>query len=271
MGLDFIRGDENAMAMDRVTSEITLTKWRNSNSELQNYLNTWFTLAEPSKGENILDRSKLETQIFRWRYWWSYPDELQLMKGYQIFLETARLAGTNYSLLTALHEQENKVEKIDVDTNSVGSLYFSDANKIDLHSMMSGSVFSLNRVLDRVMRAETAKQMTVTAIALKRYQLKHGNYPVDLNSLVPEFVPAVPLDPVDGQPLRYRPNADGTFLLYCVGENGVDDGGNPSLEKGVTSSNYYWQNPHALDWVWPQPATENEIQAYYKKLSSQEN
>jgi hypothetical protein len=88
---------------------------------------------------------------------------------------------------------------------------------------------------------------------------------------VPEFVPAVPLDPIDGQPLRYRPNADGTFLLYSVGENGVDDGGNPSLEKGVTSSNYYWQNDRALDWVWPQPATEEDIQAYYKKLSSQKN
>jgi hypothetical protein len=76
---------------------------------------------------------------------------------------------------------------------------------------------------------------------------------------------------MDGEPLRYRPNVDGTFLLYSVGENGVDDGGDPSLEKGVTSSNYSWQNIHALDWVWPQPATEIEIQAYYKKLSSKSN
>ena len=113
------------------------------------------------------------------------------------------------------------------------------------------------------MRAEAARQMTIAAIALKRYQLKHGNYPPDLNSLVPEFLPAVPLDPVDGQPLLYRRNADGTFLLYSVGENGVDDAGDPSLEKGVTSSNYGWQNPHALDWVWPQPATPEEIQKYY--------
>jgi hypothetical protein len=106
--------------------------------------------------------------------------------------------------------------------------------------------------------------MTITAIALKRFQLKHGNYPADLNSLVPEFLPAVPLDPVDGQPLRYRRNADGTFLLYSVSENGVDDGGNPALEKGVTNSSYSWQNPHALDWVWPQPATEAEIKFFYE-------
>jgi hypothetical protein len=118
------------------------------------------------------------------------------------------------------------------------------------------------------MRAETAKQMTETAIALKRYQLKYGKYPMDLDSLVPEFVSAVPLDPVDGQPLRYRLNSDGTFLLYSVGDNGKDDGGDPSLGKGVTSSSFYWQNPHALDWVWPQPATAEEIQAYYDRQKS---
>jgi hypothetical protein len=271
MSLDFVRSDENALAMERVTGEITFTQWRKSNSALQNYLNTWFTLAEPGKSISIFDRAKLRTQIFRWRYWWSYSDELQLMKGYQIFLETARLAETNYSLQTAVRQQENKVEKLDIDTNSAGSLYFSDVDRIDLHSMMSGSVFSFMRVLDKVMMAEAAKQVAVAAIALKRYQLKYGKYPPDLNSLVPEFVPAVPLDSVDGEPLRYRPNADGTFLLYSVGENGVDDGGDPSLEKGVTGSNYSWQNIHALDWVWPQPATEAEIQAYYKRISSHSN
>jgi hypothetical protein len=44
----------------------------------------------------------------------------------------------------------------------------------------------------------------------------------------------------------------------------MDDGGNPSLEKGVTSSSFSWQNSHALDWVWPQPATDTEIQNYYE-------
>jgi hypothetical protein len=84
--------------------------------------------------------------------------------------------------------------------------------------------------------------------------------------LTPDLLQAVPIDYMDGQPLRYRRNADGTFLLYSVGENGVDDGGNPSLGKSVTSSNYYWQNAHALDWVWPQPATEAEVKYFYEHL-----
>jgi hypothetical protein len=185
------------------------------------------------------------------------------MRGYQIFLEAARQAETNYSLLMTLRQQEDRVKALDIDTNGAGSLFFSDINKVDLHYVMSGSVFSLSPLFDRVMRAETTKQVAVAAIGLKRYQVKHGNYPPDLNSLVPEFLAEIPLDPVDGQPLRYRRNGDGTFLLYSVGENGKDDGGNPALEPGTESSNYYWQNQLALDWVWPQPATSEEIQSYY--------
>jgi hypothetical protein len=183
-----------------------------------------------------------------------------------VLLETTRSAGTNYSLKTTLHEQENKLQGLGINASSAGSMQFS--NRTDLHSVMSSSVYPLSRFFVRVMRAETAKQMTITAIALKRYQLKHGNYPPDLDSLVPEFILKVPLDPMNGQPLCYRRNADGTFLLYSVGENGEDDGGDPSLSPNVESSYFYWQNSRALDWVWPQPATAGEIQAYYDRQKS---
>jgi hypothetical protein len=264
--LDFIRSEEDALATERVTGGITLAQWRKSNSTLQNHFDVWSSFAEPGESRSIFAKIKLQTQIFMWRYWWSYPDESQWNRGYQIALETARLAETNYSLLPLLREQEDKINKVGIDTNRAGSLFFIDANEIDLHSLMSESVVTLSPFFDRVMRAEAARQVAIAAIALKRYQLKHGRYPPDLVSLVPEFVPKVPLDPVDGQPLRYRLNADGTFVLYSVGENGRDDGGNPALEPGVESSNYYWQNPHALDWVWPQPATPEEIQNYYAHL-----
>jgi hypothetical protein len=98
--------------------------------------------------------------------------------------------------------------------------------------------------------------------------LRHGQLPETLDELVPDFLPSVPIDPNGGKPLRYHPNSDGTYLLYSVGENGVDDGGDPLLEAGVTGSNMYWQNNHALDWVWPQPATEAEIQKYYEEQAA---
>jgi hypothetical protein len=66
---------------------------------------------------------------------------------------------------------------------------------------------------------------------------------------------------MNGQALHYQKNSDGTFLLYSVGENGVDDGGNPSFHKWWE---FYWF-AQTLDLVWPQPATPEEIQAYYVK------
>jgi hypothetical protein len=47
-----------------------------------------------------------------------------------------------------------------------------------------------------------------------------------LNDLVPRYLPAIPIDPLDpdGDPLRYRLNGD-KCVVYSVGPNRVDDGG----------------------------------------------
>jgi hypothetical protein len=267
-GLEFIRAEEDALAMERADGEISLTKWQNSNSELQRYFGIGekvrASLGYPDDNQYIWHKAKLAAQIFMWRNWWSYPDELRCLKGYEVLVNSARLAETNGSFQIALQDQAAKLDNLGISKlNDEMDIFIS--GKTDFHSMLSQSIVGLSGITRKVMTVEVAKQATVTAVALKRYQLNHGNYPVDLNSLVPEFLPAVPLDPVDGQPLRYRPSADGTFLLYSVGENGKDDGGDPSLEKGVTGSSFYWQNAHALDWVWPQPATAEEIQKYYEE------
>ena len=192
-----------------------------------------------------------------WRYWWSYPDELSRLKGDEVLLETARMAKTNHSFQIALQHQTKEFDSLGLnEAMSKAMNKPSGTSNPDMHNMLSQSMTGVSSILRRVMRIEAARQITVTAIALKRYQLKHGNYPSDLDSLVPEFVPSVPFDPVDGQPLRYRPKADGTFLLYSIGENGKDDNGNPSIERGVQITSMYWQNEYALDWVWPQPAPQ---------------
>jgi hypothetical protein len=68
----------------------------------------------------------------------------------------------------------------------------------------------------------------------------------------------VPLDPGNGKPLRYRLNPDGTFLLYAIGVNGVDDGGDGTNPKSMKSHDII----SGLDWVWPQPASLEEIKAW---------
>jgi hypothetical protein len=68
-------------------------------------------------------------------------------------------------------------------------------------------------------------RLAQTAVALERYRAGHKNqYPDSLNSLVPDFLPAVPEDIFNGSPLQYHRRADG-YLLYSVGSDRKDDGG----------------------------------------------
>src|SRR5262249_29164721 len=48
------------------------------------------------------------------------------------------------------------------------------------------------------------RDATVAAIALELYRRAHGAYPASLAELVPEFLPTVPVDRFDGNPLKYR-------------------------------------------------------------------
>jgi hypothetical protein len=126
------------------------------------------------------------------------------------------------------------------------------------------SAISLSRTVARAMRAETERSLAICAVALKRYSLRHGAPPESLDSLVPEFVSSVPVDYMDGKPLRYRLNADKTFMLYSVGEDGKDDGGDTALMPDKTSLRDLWDRK---DFVWPAPAAPEEVEAYRKEAA----
>lgn len=103
-----------------------------------------------------------------------------------------------------------------------------------------------SRALATAARNENFRAMAVTSIALKRHSLRHGNHPGQLTALVPDYLAEVPLDWLSGRPLRYRLNADGTYLLYSVGMDGVDDDGVPTASM--------WSSGDSAkgDLVWPQ-------------------
>ena len=68
-------------------------------------------------------------------------------------------------------------------------------------------------------------------VALEQFRATHENhYPSALAELAPANLPAVPADPFDGQPLRYRTKAGG-YLLSSVGPDLKDDSGAASNGK----------------------------------------
>lgn len=75
------------------------------------------------------------------------------------------------------------------------------------------------------------RRLTVTAIAVRLYQADHGRLPRDLREVAESgLLPAVPIDPFDNRPLRYLPDRG---LLYSVGRNATDDGGEFSRDQVV--------------------------------------
>ena len=85
------------------------------------------------------------------------------------------------------------------------------------------------------------------ACALERYHLAHGEYPETLDSLAPQFIEKLPHDIINGQPLHYRREADGRFVLYSVGWNETDDGGQVAFTKSGSVDR------EKGDWVWQYP------------------
>ena len=61
-------------------------------------------------------------------------------------------------------------------------------------------------------------------LAAIRFHRANGRWPTKLEELTPEFLPTVPIDVFDLQPLRLFVT-DQELKIYSVGENELDDGG----------------------------------------------
>jgi len=79
-------------------------------------------------------------------------------------------------------------------------------------------------------RHVTTMRCAQAACAIERYQLKHQTLPPTLEALVPEYLDAVPEDPLTGGPLKYRIRGEG-YVVYGIGEDGTDDGGQEPQKK----------------------------------------
>jgi hypothetical protein len=107
--------------------------------------------------------------------------------------------------------------------------------------------------LGKLALSQSGVQEVAVACALERYRLAHNRLPDTLNSLVPQFLASVPRDVIDGQLLRYRRTAADQFVLYSIGWNERDDGGQIAWKKDEPRK----QDIEAGDWVWfsqPQPS-----------------
>jgi hypothetical protein len=95
----------------------------------------------------------------------------------------------------------------------------------------------------RTAMTQSGLDQAIVACALERYRLTRAELPGRLEELVPALLVSVPLDVVDGQPLRYRPSGTDKFMLWSVGWNQTDDAGQVVLDGKR-------QQDDQGDWVW---------------------
>jgi hypothetical protein len=91
----------------------------------------------------------------------------------------------------------------------------------------------LDQVVIKAGRCAAKIRDAQTVIAVERYQLANGALPKQLSDLVRTFLPAVPIDPFDGMPLRYKSLTKG-YIVYSVGDDREDNGGAEKNSKGVS-------------------------------------
>ena len=133
-----------------------------------------------------------------------------------------------------------------------------DAEKEALE-IIEGNVFlqilapPLARVNQIAYRNKTEVYATVAVLAILRYSKDKGSFPDDLEQLISAgYLKQLPIDCFADKPLSYKKTED-SFILYSVGPNGSDEGGQYSRDRKGRIKNWL-DNGDAIFW----PAANSE-------------
>jgi hypothetical protein len=252
-GCDFFKDVASATEMQRALIIDYYEQIKASNAKL-----TLVThLYVPFDNERFPAREFFQhwVQVPFWRWTWADQEEIIAQNRWTESIHRIQFVGTN--------------DWASLPNKSVSDEIFFDLPEPKLgwydhlRFLFMSDPFSIvdDTMIRRAVYTQVQKEMAVTAIALHRYRLQSGRFPDTLTSLVPKFLPALPRDDMDGKTLRYRLQPDGNFLLYSVGLDGKDDGGDTSPMTNGLHLNM-WSSKDA---VWPSPATDEEAVAAMNK------
>lgn len=173
-------------------------------------------------------------------------DELLALRHDQNCLDSARSLNQGIAWPTVDRELDGYFKSLDTALSGpMGGIRYA---------LSAVALPNAKRAVLNAVRNETLRRLVVVAIALKRYQLQNHCLPPTLEALFPNFISALPSDPMSGKSLCYRVDSDSGFVLYSVGEDGVDDGGQArSVTPASGSEIWYWK-----DWVWPTTTLTNQ-------------
>ncbi len=273
--LEFVAPMEMSYRVERAMGFALFDRMRHSNAEAVKFM----TADSPAAGLGSLDTDetrvtmrrmvelalkgtrKVGTGLFYaplWRMAWRYQDQERFARMYDPLITQLRAWGDG-GYMNAYKESEvaqSDEARLGSPEGRIAQGYYHRW-RFPVSDILGAYVISPENNLST---AEAVRQMTVTAIALERYRRAQGVWPDELAELVPAWLSRLPLDPMDGDTLRYRKSDDGGFLLYSVGRDGKDDQGDatdPELKRLPRSRDIMrWRGK---DLVWPRAASEEEV------------
>ncbi len=205
----------------------------------------------------FLKESFRDEQVSAWRIWQPLMVQFktQRIPNATLWQKIKNLRPPNimrgffyFNAINAVRMEQGVVDSIDVTQNIVLPQKLA---KVQREEDTLGRHFALYKLLAAIAVPNGTKAVQTFAFnqakadeaqivcALELYHLAHGKYPETLNELMPQLIDKLPHDIIGGQPLKYHRTADGQFMLYSIGWNEMDDGGQLSLfpyDKG--------------DWCW---------------------
>jgi hypothetical protein len=257
--LDFVHPMEIAIEMERA---MTLDHFRlllASHEAVYKLAGERETAAESGFGTQPPFAGSCMQRIYLrlWEFSWSSQDELHAINRWQDIIDFSRRASE-----TSWGGVSKQAAELDA---TVDAPFVMDSGTTEvtpktrfydrLRYLVSSDTMIGSNTVKRALEIEAMRRLMVTAIALERYRLERGKYPVELRELVLDLIKAVPVDPMDGKPLHYKLSPEGKPMPYSVGEDGQDDGGDCSPANAANHLSKIWDGKDA---VWPTPAPQNE-------------
>jgi len=252
------------VAVNSIWESLTTQRWSEPQlRELQQLLAGTEVLADHERamrGERAFNNDLMD-KLRRRTYF--KPDLLTQDSGLQSISRLVTLAPTgwlyqNQLCINRLH-QERTLPLIDAAQHRAypekcaGLDDIPELRRTTPYNVFARMLFpAVTKAAAKTARSQATIDLATVACALERFRLANGQYPDQLQTLVPRFIEKLPPDLINGEPLKYRRIEGGRFLLYSVGWNQADDGGIIVLSKSKKPS----QNIQQRDWVWRYPAKE---------------
>ena len=167
-----------------------------------------------------------------WEAWKGMSPESTIM------LHIARAAGGSVKVrLLWLDVMERYIDALQVPeselcrkTTAAETAIFSELQRDARHvtgvsaNMVLALLPAYHRRIAEHLKSNAQLRTAETALAVEQFRQANGRLPETLEELVPKYLDAVPPDPFDGKPLRYK-LLDKGYVVYSIGQNETDDGG----------------------------------------------